>query len=128
MLHTIYASSMTNPLFRENRERFFIGRYMGDTYADDDFKRKMDKVTALLSKKYGFGKFSWYCSPGVVKKVNRLTNEQKYKRMASMAYNKHKKKVLQIINDNTLFVDDFLAEQQMKLHKRIDQLKKRYNV
>ncbi|MGQ0738386.1 MAG: hypothetical protein ACT4OJ_04935 [Bacteroidota bacterium] len=125
-VHTLYGCSVADNYRINNKEDYLLGKFVGDHHADEEFDAKMKRVVKRLGQIFGFGNFNYCWSAFQKKPIKRLTAEQKYKRMATLTYNKHKKSVASIINANSLVVDDFLAEEQKKLHKRIEQLKARY--
>jgi hypothetical protein len=124
-VHTYHAYSISRH-HNVNIGDYFLGSFVGDHYSDDDFIKKTKRLQNRLTEKFGIAGWSLSWSPFNEKPYTPLSDLQKYKRMVTKTYNEHHKKVLQIINDNSLFVDDFLAEEQKKVTNRIDELKKRY--
>ena len=107
-------------------EEYFIGRYIGDSFNDPAFNALIKSVQNKLHAKFGLG-YTCFWSSGIIKPYKPLTEEQKCKKAITKASNIHKKKALQIIQDNTLFTDDFLYEEINRHQNRIEILKKRYN-
>ncbi len=123
-IHSFYVFPRTHNLI-EQREKYFIGSFMGDHYNDEQFKERLNKIHSKIKEKYGNG-FTYFWSPGIVKPYQPLTTAQKYKRSVTKASNIHKKNALKIIQQNTLFTDDYLYEEINRHHARIDVLRKRY--
>lgn len=126
-IHTFFGYSISDSRAMRNGDAYLLGRFVGDTYADDEFENRLKRVTKRLTDRFGISGFNYCWSPYRVKEYKPMSDVQKYKRMVTKAYNEHKATVNKIIQDNSLFVDDFLSEQQKKLHNRIDLLKRRYN-
>lgn len=126
-VYTFYGSSIADHYRIGNQQDYLLGQFVGDDYADEEFASKIKRVVKRLAERLGFGNFNYCWSPFKIKPYKPLSSEQKYKRMVSKTYNEHKKSINKIINANTLFVDDFLSEEQKKLHNRIEVLKNRYN-
>ena len=114
-------------LMRANPENYYLGSFTGDHINDEAFGKKIDAIVNKLSKIYGWGNFTCSWSPGVVKPIVTLSNEQKFKRATTKLYNLHVKRNLQIQNENSLFVKAYLNEEENKYYARIEILKIRYH-
>ena len=124
-IHSFYVFPKTQNLIT-NRSDYFIGSFLGDEFNDEVFSLQLGKVHAKLQDSYGM-RYTCYWSPGIVKPYKPLSEEQRYQRAITKASNIHKKKSLQIIQDNSLFTDQFLSEEILRHHQRVEVLKKRYN-
>jgi hypothetical protein len=124
-IHSFYVFPCTHNLVK-NHENYFVGRYIGDHFNDEAFAEKLCRIEQKLKTKFGW-RCTYFWSPGIVKPYRPLTEEQKYKKAITKASNIHKKRTLQIILDNTLFVNDFLYEEIKRYYDRVDLLKKRYS-
>lgn len=118
-IHRFYA-------LNRKGEDYYLGGYEGDPFNDQVFKLKLQRVCDKVAHRYGFGFFSVWWSPSVEKPFCPLSNDQKYKRAITKAYNIHRKHISAILDRNSLFVNDFLKEETERHCKRIDELKKRY--
>lgn len=124
-IHSFYVFPRTHNLIG-NYADYFIGSFIGDPLNDEVFADRLKKIQNILQRKFGMA-YSSFWSPGIVKPYKPLTEEQRYKRAVTKASNIHKKKSLQIIQDNTLFTNDFLYEEINRYFDRLAALKKRYN-
>lgn len=124
-IHSFYVFPKTQNLIT-NRFDYFIGSFLGDKFNDEVFSLRLGKIHAKLQDSYGM-RYTCYWSPGIVKPYKPLSEEQRYQRAITKASNIHKKKSLQIIQDNSLFTDQFLYEEILRHHQRVEVLKKRYN-
>ncbi|MES2006291.1 MAG: hypothetical protein V4450_17365 [Bacteroidota bacterium] len=124
-LHSFYVFPRTHNLV-DNHADYFIGSFIGDHFNDEVFAEKLRRIEQKIQSKFGW-RCTYFWSPGIAKPYKPLTEDQKYKRAITKATNIHKKKSLQIIQDNTLFTNDFLYEEINRHHERVEVLKKRYN-
>ncbi len=124
-IHSFYVFPRTHNLV-DNPADYFIGSFIGDHFNDEVFAEKLRRIEQKIYAKFGW-RCTYFWSPGIVKPYKPLTAEQKYKRAITKASNIHKKNSLQIIQDNTLFTNDFLYEEINRHHERVDVLKARYN-
>ena len=109
-----------------NRENYFIGRFIGDHFNDESFAVKIQKIQQKLNDKFG-SNYTAFWSPALIKPYRPLTIEQKYQRAVTKASNIHKKNVINMLQENTLFADDFLYEEIIRHQSRIEILKQRYH-
>ncbi|MBT9483093.1 hypothetical protein [Sediminibacterium sp.] len=124
-IHTYYVFPRTHNLV-QNKQDYMIGSFVGDHFNDEIFAEQLKRIEAKLKTKFGF-RFTTYWSPGIIKTYKTLSQSQRFQRAITKASNLHKKKALQIIQDNTLFTNDFLYEEIKRYHDRVEMLKKRYN-
>lgn len=124
-IHSFYVFPRTHNLITDYSD-YFVGCFLGDPFNDAAFSLKLKKIQEKLSTKFGMA-YSSFWSPGIVKPYKPLTEEQRYQRAVTKASNFHKRKSLQIIQENTLFTNDFLYEEINRHFERLDVLKKRYN-
>jgi hypothetical protein len=124
-IHSFYVFPLTHNLV-SNPSDYFVGSYIGDPFNDRTFAMILSRAQFILQRKFGW-RYSYFWSPGIIKPYNPLTKEQKYKQAITKASNIHKKKSLQILQDNSLFANDFLYEEIKRYHDSVDVLKKRYN-
>lgn len=123
--HSYYAMPRISCLV-DNKEDYLLGRFTGDFWHDPAHGQKIKTLNERLAKIWGWGGFQLYWESGILKPYKPLDDLQKYKRAVTKIYNLHKKKINAIIQANTLFVDDYIAEETSKLHARIQVLKERY--
>lgn len=124
-IHSFYAYSIADTHRIGDKDSYFIGRFIGDDFADEEFVRKKQKITTLLRNKYGQA-FCHYWFPVQEKPYKPRTTEQKLATSMKKAANKNVKKVQEIRSANYLFQEVFIAEEEAKLSKRIIVLKERY--
>ena len=124
-IHIFYGKR--TPYEVVNMEDYFIGRFVGDQWNDEIFIEKMQRIEKRISARMGIHGYTIHWAPGVVKAYKRTTDLQRYRRRVNMEYNAHRKKIDTIIKNNSLFIDDFIAEEINRLHARIAVLKTRYN-
>lgn len=124
---SIYVIPTVNPWETTNWEDYFIGSIAGDSYTDDEYAAKEKRLKVRLAKIFGWGGFSMYWHSLTAKPRQWMTVEQKPKPAIGRAYSEHKRNVQSIIQSNTLFVDDYLDEETLRLRNRLDQLNDRYN-
>ena len=110
----------------ESRDYYYLGGFVGDHFNDEVFKSKLDKVIQLLKEKYGFGHFVSCWSPVESKPYKPRTPQQCLSTALKKAQNKTDRNIRQIKKGNSLFVNDFIMEEQQKLFNRQEALKRRY--
>lgn len=126
--HHFYACSIAeNQKYHNHPDDYFIGGLVGDKWNDEAFEIKMKKVLELLNKKYGLGNYQYCWSPIKTKPYKPRTQQQRFVTAMKKTSNKHNKKIIAIKNQNYLFGEVFVEEENQKLSKRQDILKKRYN-
>jgi|GEM_PF-6150294 len=124
-IHTFYVFPRLYNLI-SNREHYFVGRYWGDPFNDVTFNERLKRVHQKLQTSFG-NNYTYFWSSGISKPYNPLTEKQRYQRAFTKASNIHKKKALKIIQDNTLFINEYLCEEINRFADRVVVLKKRYN-
>lgn len=125
-IHKFYVFP-TTPCHVDNKSDYYVGSLIGDHHEDEEFAARLKRTEAKLRKIWGFGNgLAYYWVPGIIKPYKPLTQDQKYKRAVTKEYNKHKKQVDKILQQNLLFMDDYIVEETNRLYKRIEVLKQRY--
>ena len=124
--HSFYGYSIGDTHRIGNKEDYFLGRFVGDDFADGQFEEKLKKVIALLAGRYSFGSFCHCWSPVADRPYRPRTPDQKLATAIQKAKNNHAKMVLEIHGQNTLFREAFIQEEEGKLRERIAVLTKRY--
>ena len=124
-IHSFYGYSIGDTHRIGNKEDYFLGRFVGDSFGDPQFEEKLKKVIALLARKYGFGGFCHCWSPVEERPYKPRTAEQKLATAIRKAKNNHAKRVREISMSNTLFQEAFIQEEERKLRERIAVLRKR---
>ncbi len=106
---------------------YFLGSIVGDKNNDEDFASRFKRVSDKVVRIYGWGNWSLHWAQFHIKEPKILSLEERYKRAVTRTYNQHKKRVQEIIQSNSLFVDDEIDAESKNLYARIDALKKRYH-
>jgi len=125
-IHSIYACSHSDFDRKAHIEDYLVGRFIGDHWADQEFGNRLKRIEKKIVDTWGHGSVIWSWSPADVKPYKPLTTEQRLARALTKAQNKYRKNVQGIIEQNFLFQEAFIKEEEEKLKHRNKVLKTRY--
>jgi hypothetical protein len=125
--HHYYAYSWTCFDRRKRSTDYFLGGFVGDHLEDEAFAEKLKRIESKLREKFGFPEYMCCWSPAVEKPYKPRSQEQRYKTAIVKATNKHRKRIQAIRQQNYLFGETFIAEEEERFLQRQEVLKNRYH-
>lgn len=106
----------------DRRGDYYIGCLVGDPYKDDTFRKKLERVRAIMHLR-GLLHVQEVCRLNL-KKVQRMGNEQKYQRKLTRVRNEYGRR--RNLLSGTLFAAERIAELEADYQKTVIVLKQRY--
>lgn len=104
-------------------DAYFLGTLVGDPYQDEEFRRRLDRVSGRLRLKNI--DFTTSVSRVSIKQVRRMDNDEKYKRKWGMVHREYLKRKEAALK--TLFSGDAIRLLDEDYERTMQVLKERYN-